>query len=100
MRNSLKTKKVFIKSLGEDLVIRELSYAEHNEVVDPENKDKVGQLVCKYGVPEFAGESIEDIGKNLSVAVVSEITVAVFGLMGVEDVKNSESVPDGDSHSD
>ena len=103
MKSYLPTKKIRIESLGQELELRGLSTAEHIEISDTKDGDEKFRgslLTCKFGVVEWADESIEDIAKNVSIAAVNEIARHVYTLSGVDMAKNSDSATDDDSSSD
>jgi len=100
MKSLLKTAKVRIESLGRDLEISELcakAQIEILEVLRSENQLQSYFIVCKYGVREWQKETPEDLSLNLPLKVASEIAAAIYKLSGIEDSKNSESVPSEDS---
>jgi hypothetical protein len=109
MKSLLKTATVRIESLDRDLEISELCAKDQIALLEywrsikgdhgedePLNFD--GHfIVCKYGVPEWRDETTEDLSLNLPLKAATEIANAIYKLSGIEDSKNSESVPSEDS---
>lgn len=103
MQSFLKTKKLRIEALDKELTIVELCAKAQIEIMEAIRDEKAIDthfIACKYGVPEWAQESIEDISTSLPLKAAREISDAIYELSGVDDAKNSESVPSEDSSSD
>jgi hypothetical protein len=101
MQSLLKTATVRIESLGRDLEISELCAKAQIELLeffrsDTGNKLHGHFIVCKYGVIEWQNESLDDLSLNIPLKVASEVADAIYKLSGIEDSKNSESVPSED----
>jgi hypothetical protein len=98
MKSYLPTKKVKIKSLGEEIEIKALSAAAHIAISDTKGSGaSVALLTCKHGVPAWKDESVEDLGANLPMEAVSDIATKIYELSGLDTAKNSESATDDDS---
>lgn len=103
MQSFLKTKTVRIEALDRELGIVELcakAQIEIMEAIRDEQAISTHFIACKYGVPEWAEESIESISTSLPLQAAREIAEAVYELSGIDDAKNSESAPSEDSSSD
>lgn len=104
MKNHLKTEKVAIEALGEELTIRELSvkaYIEVQEVTKAGDTFKAGLVACRYGVVEWEGESVESMMPNITMRALMEIWRHIYRISGVDfdsaDSKNSDSAPSANS---
>ena len=102
MKSLLKTAKVRIESLDRDLEISELCAKAQIELLEYFRSSNGNNLsghfiVCKYGVREWQKETPEDLSLNLPLKVASEVAAAIYKLSGIEESKNSESVPSEDS---
>jgi hypothetical protein len=95
----LREKQVFIDSLGESLVVRELPSIGQLEILEHQEKPFEGVFIaCKYGVKAWSDLSLDEIKSMISMRQASEISSVVFELSGVDE-KNSESGPSADSSS-
>lgn len=97
----LKRTKVFIRSLGEELVIRQLSAKAQSEIVvayKGNDQHQAGFIAIKYGVPQWSDLSLDEISNGLSMAQINEINDAIAALSEIEP-KNSESAPTESSSS-
>jgi hypothetical protein len=102
MQSYLKTQKVRIEYLGKDFEIRELSthaWIELMELRRNGGEEHSAAAVCKHGVMGWETETVEDIERSVSAKAMEEIATAVYAISGVEQEKNSESVPNEDSSS-
>ncbi len=101
MKDYLKTKTVELKTIGDSLVIKQLSHAATAEFLamgrDETTRHMAGCVALKYGVPDWKDMTPEDISGMLSPEQVDEIVGAIFDLGGL--AKNSESIPTDSSSS-
>jgi hypothetical protein len=103
MESFLKTATVRIESLDRDLDIRELCAKAQIEILESHRADRSMDtyfIACKYGVPEWESETLEDISMKFSLHVLKEISDAVAKLAGLDEAKNSDSAPSDDSSTD
>jgi hypothetical protein len=103
MKSELKTEKVEIRSLGRKLQICELSAKAQIEIMEAIHMEqglKSHFIACKYGVPEWNDETVDDLSINLPLRACTEIAEAIYKLSGIDAAKNSESVPSEDSSTD
>lgn len=83
---------------GHQFEIRELTYQQYKDVTKQDEVDSALKAI-KFGVPEFAASSYEDIGK-LPARVVTGLSVQVMILTGGEDdAGNSEGAQTAGSSS-
>lgn len=95
----LKTAKVFIKSINEELEIRQLSAKAQTEIVAAYNgsdQTSAGFISLKHGVVAWKDKSIDEISDSLSMAQVNEINDAIAALSSIDE-KNSVSTQVGSS---
>ena len=86
---ALKTKAVRVESLGEDILVRELSARAQIEIIEAAEKSFEGVFIAvHYGVPDWADRSIDDLKDQLTLSQATEIAGHVFTLSGVADEKN------------
>ena len=93
----LKSKTVEIKSIGESLVLKQLSYGAWHEIIHEEDTHKSMAMMCQRGVPDWKDKPIEEIAGMLNPEQVKEISEAIQDLGGIP--KNSDSTPSDDSSS-
>lgn len=100
MPDYLKRASVAIASIGATLELRQLSAKAHAETVRAYDTDKTGFLAgavaVKYGVPEWAEKTPDEILDMLTSEQIGEITEAIAALSGV-DAKKSATPSAGSS---
>lgn len=82
----LKRATVFIKSLGMEIDVRELTMRERGVIMQLTSDDRtveIGEFVAQACVPAFADKTVDDIVNSLSPDVIDEIAAAAFKLSGV-----------------
>jgi len=96
MQSFFKTEKVTVDSV--DLTIQELSVKDHLDYAALDKEVKAA-TVCARCVHEWRGETPESINANVPARVLGEVLHHIFRLSGLEEPKNSEPTPSGDSSS-
>lgn len=101
MRSYLKQESVRIESIGQTLTIQQVSAAGNAEAsvlyADGKTPHLAGAVICKYGVVEWANESIEDIANSLSTVQLDEITQAIYKLSSIDAKNSASTLPENSS---
>jgi hypothetical protein len=88
MQSLLKTTEIEVAGLGK-LKIQELSAKAYFEMQGKPGPDALA-IVCKYGVLDWNGETVDSVAAAVPMRLLSEIGLKVYELSGVDAAKNSE----------
>jgi hypothetical protein len=77
---ALKQKTVQVESLGEGLLLRQLSAKGQISIIEAENQYDGVLIACKYGVVDWADKSVDEIAEMITLEQAGEISTHIFAL--------------------
>jgi hypothetical protein len=103
MESFLKTSVIHVESLDCDLEISELCAKAQIEILECLRSEQTLNayfIACKYGVLEWREETTDELSMKLPLQAAREVSDAIYKLSGLDESKNSDSVPSEDSSTD
>jgi hypothetical protein len=84
---ALKQKTIQVESLGEGLLLRQLSAKGQIAVIEANGQYDGVLIACKHGVVDWADMSVEEISETITLEQAGEIASHIFDLSELKEKK-------------